>query len=80
MVDSINAVRDIAHHESGVSELEVRDSGRDCWSVLRVDLEEDRITLRISAGARRSGCDVALSVPDPLGTEATATTEVTEVP
>ena len=66
MVDGIDAVRNVAHHESWISELEVRHSGSDCGLVLWMDVEKDWLDLRLCAGARGRRCDLALSIQNDL--------------
>lgn len=57
MVDGVGAVRVRAYHEYGIPELAVRNFGDDCGIVLRVDVEEDRVDIRVgigTCGGRRS--------------------------
>ncbi len=64
MVDGFGAVWIFAHHEYGLSELALRDSGVDRGNFLRVDMAQERIHLRLSNCARAGGRDMAFLVPD----------------
>ena len=64
MVDGVGAVWVFAYHESGISQLALRDIGVDCGDFLRVDLAEDGVDLCVRHCARIGGCDLALLVQD----------------
>lgn len=64
MVDGLGAVWIFTHHESGISELAVRDSGDDCGDFLWMDLAEDGIDFCFGDCACAGGYNVALFVQD----------------
>jgi hypothetical protein len=64
MVDGIGAFWIGAHHEYGVPELAVRNSGDDRGNILWMDVEEERVDIRVGGGACGGGCGLAFFVSD----------------
>jgi hypothetical protein len=62
MVDGFGVFWIVAHYQYGIPELAVRDSGDDCWTILRMDVEEERIDICVGAGTRGRGCGLAFFV------------------
>jgi len=64
MVDSLDALRIFAYHQSRVSELALCHPGGNRRPVLWLDVEEDGIDLCVGAGTRSGGYRVAFPVPN----------------
>ena len=69
-MDGVAALRFLAHHEHGFSELAVRGAGNDCGNFLWLDVAKERLDFRVNVGACGRGCNVAFTVPDRIASGA----------